>query len=99
VIDVAEQLPFLFTRGRNDSERLQEVIDYIHQLREELEGILMNLTADNLSSEIIKKIQDVGISTSINEKDKEEIYQIVQNQKSLNVNFETGQLEYTVPSE
>ena len=96
---MAEQLPFLFTRGRNDSERLQEVIDYLHQLREELEVILMNLTTDNLSSEIIKKIQDGGIRTPINENDKEEIYQIVQKQNPININFETGQLEYTVPSE
>lgn len=69
-------LPFPNITSTEPKEQIGQINNYLIQLKEELEFILTNIGADNLSEEIMAKINSVGgdVSTS-----QEEIEQIANN--------------------
>lgn len=70
-------LPFLRLTGGTPEEKIKEIADYLNQLKEALEFTLTNISADNLSPELTRKLD--AISTAIGQiktEREEEISQI-----------------------
>jgi ABC-type lipoprotein release transport system permease subunit len=117
-------LPFPNITGHTQEEQLVQTRDYLYQLKEELEFILTNIGAENLSQELRAQIANLGdtIKTTIEEQDtmnqqmtsktitvndvlnspgyKADLKGVNDRidalQASFHVNFETGELEYTI---
>lgn len=53
-------LPFLRVTGGNAEEKINDICDYLIQLKETLEFALMNITSENLSKELIDKLNRLG---------------------------------------
>ena len=113
-------LPFPRMLGNNADERLSELYNYLIQFKETLEFVLANISTENLSPELINKLNELGAdiekSNEARESDvaqlsmmnsltiydvcesplllatvQQEIYKNVK----INVNYETGHLEYS----
>lgn len=53
-------LPFLRVSGGTAEEKINDICDYLIQLKETLEFALMNITSENLSKELIDKLNRLG---------------------------------------
>jgi hypothetical protein len=79
-----DMLPFPSVTGKTPEEQVAELTNYLIQFKETLEFILGNISIDNLSPELIQKLNDLGadIVTSTEEQ-TEQLSQIAN--KSLTV--------------
>ena len=55
-----DTFPFLRVTGRNEKEMIEEIINYLTQFKETLEFELTSISSDNLSSELISKLNSLG---------------------------------------
>ncbi len=62
-------LPFPRIMGGTAEEQVGQIIDYLTQFKETLEFALTNIDTDNLSQDLVKKLNDLGADI---EKSKEE---------------------------
>ena len=53
---MADIFPFPITRGNTPEEQIKELTNYLVQFKEILEFTLDNITIDNLSPELVKKL-------------------------------------------
>lgn len=53
-------LPFLRVSGGTAEEKINDICDYLIHLKETLEFALMNITSENLSKELIDKLNRLG---------------------------------------
>lgn len=53
-------LPFLRVSDGTAEEKINDICDYLIQLKETLEFALMNITSENLSKELIDKLNRLG---------------------------------------
>lgn len=102
-------LPFPRITGATTDQKINELINYMVQFKETLEFALMNISAENLSPDLIRKLEELGadIAQSV-ETREDEIMQMsskaitlldVQNQIAgitFSVDFDTGYLKYKV---
>ena len=51
-----DALPFPHITAKDTKEQIKQIIDYLLFFRETLEFILMNISADNLSSDLLNKL-------------------------------------------
>ena len=89
--------PFPTTRGNTPEEKIAELTNYLIQFKETLEFALDNISTENLSPELVNKLNELGANaeTSINT-NEEDLAQITTKKISFTVNFDNGHLEYTV---
>ena len=118
---MVDMLPFPRISGDTPEKQISELTSYLIQFKETLEFALMNISTENLSADLINKLNDLGANIQAsNESREEELAQISVNTLtisdvcesnafkeaikkevsgniiSLNINFETGHLEYTM---
>lgn len=113
---MVDMFPFPRIGGNTPEKKIEELISYLIQFKETLEFAFMNISAENLSADLVNKLNSLGADIERSNKDREdEITQI--SVKSLtisdvqkivekhidvlefNVNFDTGNLEYTTKKE
>lgn len=66
-------LPFPLLRTKTPETQIEELVTYLVRLKEELEFILANISEDNLSEGLRKKLEKLGveIGTSTNQREDE----------------------------
>jgi uncharacterized protein (DUF342 family) len=110
-------LPFPSINAKEPEEQVAQLTSYLIQLKEELEFVLTNISVDNLSADLVERLNSLGADVEKSEESEEQLAQIVSNSVSasdvvnsdafasalddkmedvqFNVNFDTGNLEYT----
>lgn len=65
--------PFPSTHGNTPEEQIKELVNYLIQFKEILEFTLDNISTDNLSPELVNKLNDLGanIEQTIAERESE----------------------------
>ena len=121
-----DMLPFPGIKGKTTDEKFSELLNYLIQFKETLEFALTNISTDNLSPELINKLNELGADIEKNKTYREEEVAQISNSNSLSltvsdvmnsalfksaivsemrksltieVNYETGHLEYNVSNE
>lgn len=70
-------LPFPMIRGKLPEAQIEELVTYLVQLKEELEFILSNISEDNLSEGLRKRLNSLGESIGANTtKSEDELLQV-----------------------
>ena len=112
--------------GGTNEEKIAQIYSYLIQLKEELEFQLMSISVDNLSSDLVAKLNELGANIEKSNQEREDqmqqvatksisvsdvinsemfkaeiasIPQDVAESLSFSVNFDTGDLEYTIHKE
>lgn len=67
-----DMLPFPMIVGKTPEERISDVINYLIQFKETLEFILTNISTDNLSNELVSKLNSLGLQIEKNNQNIEE---------------------------
>lgn len=70
-----DRLPFPHITATKPEEQLVQLRDYLFQFKEELEFILSNIDADNLSQELVDKLNNLGADVKKEMEDRDEQYQ------------------------
>lgn len=67
-----DMLPFPNTMGKTTEEQVAEINNYLIQFKESLEFILSNISAENLSQELIDKLNSLGADVEKTNEDTED---------------------------
>ena len=118
-----DMLPFPRNMGNTPEEKVADLYNYLIQFKETLEFILANISIENLSPDLVNKLNELGANIEKSNEDREnEISQVsnktltisdvcessllkatiaeeVEENVTINVNYETGHLEYTIRKE
>ena len=118
-----DMLPFPRIIGNNPEEKVADIFNYLIQFKETLEFILANISTENLSPDLVNKLNELGADIEKSNEDREsEISQVsnnsvtifdvcesdlvrhtmvdeIEKNVTINVNYETGHLEYTTRKE
>lgn len=73
-------LPFPNITSTETKEQVAQINNYLIQLKEELEFILTNISADNLSPELRDRLNSLGAEIQTSEEKYEQVTQQVSNQ-------------------
>ena len=65
-------LPFPMLRATTPERQIEELVVYLVQLKEELEFILSNISEDNLSEALRKKLGGLGVSIEASDTRRED---------------------------
>lgn len=79
-----DMLPFPNINSKTPEEQIVQINNYLIQFKETLEFILGNIGIDNLSQDLINKLNTLGADIKKNEENKEEQLQQI-SQKNLTV--------------
>jgi hypothetical protein len=63
----------------NPSDQIRELQNYLVQFKETLEFILTNISTDNLSPELVAKLNDLGANIESNKAENEDMVQQITN--------------------
>ena len=74
-----DMLPFPHITATNAEEQVAQINNYLIQFKETLEFILTNISADNLSPELVNKLNSLGAEIEKTQVDREEEIQQVTN--------------------
>lgn len=74
-----DRLPTMHITATRTDEQMAQVRDYLFQLKEELEFILSNLSEENLSQELLDKLETLGADIEKDKEDKDEQFQQMRN--------------------
>lgn len=66
-------LPYPNIDGNTAEEKLNSLFNFLCQFKEDLEFILNNIGTDNLSKELIDKLENIGVDISAQEQNTEDI--------------------------
>ena len=77
-----DMLPFLTLRETTTEGQIKEIAEYLAQFKEQLEFILSNITEQNLSPSLSKKLSDLTNNMRIYEENREEELAQVSNKTS-----------------
>lgn len=118
-----DMLPFPRIMGNTTEEKMADLLNYLIQFKETLEFILANISTENLSPDLVNKLNELGADIEKSNEDREsEISQVsnnsvtifdvcesdlvkqtmvdeIEKNVTINVNYETGYLEYTTRKE
>lgn len=70
-------LPFPMLRSTTPERQIEELVVYLVQLKEELEFILSNISEDNLSEALRKRLEGLGVSIGASDTRREDELQQV----------------------
>lgn len=78
-----DMLPFLRITGNTPEKQIAEITEYLTQFKETLEFILSNISLENLSSELTRRLDGLDSTIAqINSNREEEIGQLSNKNKS-----------------
>ena len=72
-----DRLPMPHITATKTEEQIVQIRDYLFHFKEELEFILMNLNEDNLSGDLVEKLNSLGVDIETGKKESEEQLQQV----------------------
>ena len=78
-------LPFPNVVSQNPEEQINQILNYLIQLKESLEFILTDISIDNLSPELINRLNDLGANIDKGEEERNEQMQEIANKSTLSV--------------
>lgn len=78
-------LPFPRINAQTTDGKIAELEHYLIQFKEALEFTLMNISTDNLSADLVKKLNELGANIQTSNKDRDEEMAQVSAKKSLTV--------------
>lgn len=77
---MVDMLPFPRITGDTPEKQISELLSYLIQFKETLEFALMNISQENLSPDLVAKLNDLGANIQQSNSEKEdEIAQIMKN--------------------
>lgn len=79
-----DKLPFPHITATKPEEQLTQLKDYLFRFKEELEFVLGNINVDNLSQELVDKLNSLGADVEKSNTDNDERIQQLSN-KTLTV--------------
>lgn len=91
---MVDMLPFPQITAKETTGQVAELVNYLIQFKEILEFNLGNISADNLSPELLAKFDDLGAEIKKSTENNEDQLQQVARYK-FRINFDTGHLEYS----
>ena len=118
-----DMLPFPRIMGNTTEEKMADLLNYLIQFKETLEFTLTNISTENLSPDLVNKLNELGADIEKSKEEREsEISQVsnntvtisdvcesnlvrmaivneIEKNVTINVNYETGHLEYTTRKE
>lgn len=81
-----DMLPFPRITATTPEEQIKEVLNYLNHFKETLEFILMNISTENLSPELVNQLNELGANIQKSNKEREsEISQLANKGGSLSV--------------
>ena len=80
-----DMLPFPNTNGKTTEEQVAEINNYLIQFKESLEFILSNISAENLSQDLIERLNSLGADVEKSSEDLDEQLSQISSQ-SLTIN-------------
>ena len=76
-----DMFPFPSVKGKTSEEQISELLNYLVQFKETLEFALMNISVENLSPDLVNRLNDLGANIQSNSAEREsELAQITQKQ-------------------
>lgn len=69
---MVDMFPFPRIVGKTNEEQIAQLVDYLVQFKETLEFALNNITTENLSPELINKLNELGAGIQQSNNDREE---------------------------
>ena len=74
---MVDMLPFPRVIGDTSEKQIAELVDYLIQFKETLEFALMNISTENLSPDLLRKLNELGANIEKSNTDREhEIAQV-----------------------
>ena len=120
---MVDMFPFPGVTEGKPEKQIAEIVNYLIQFKEILEFALMNISTENLSPDLVNKLNELGADIAKSNEDREnELTQVsnnsitisdvcesnlvkstivdeIEKNVTINVNYETGHLEYTTRNE
>ena len=82
---MVDMFPFPRVTGNTPDEKISELLSYLIQFKEALEFALMNISTENLSPDLVNKLNELGADIKkSNEARAEELAQIGSSLKNSN---------------
>ena len=76
-----DMFPFPSVTGKTSEEQIRDILNYLVQFKETLEFALMNISTENLSPDLVNRLNDLGANFQQNNAEREsELAQITQKQ-------------------
>ena len=76
-----DMFPFPSVTGKTSEEQIKDILNYLIQFKETLEFALMNISTENLSPDLVNRLNDLGANIQQNNAEREsELAQITQKQ-------------------
>ena len=95
-----DMFPFLRLTGNTPEEQIASIADYLIQFKETLEYAINDISTDNLSPELIKKLNDLGADIEKTKSEsEEEIAQVSVNTLTVSDVCESEQFKSAIVSE
>ena len=69
---MVDMFPFPRITGQTPDEKIAELVQYMNQFKETLEFVLMNIGIENLSPELINRLNELGANIEQSKADREE---------------------------
>lgn len=69
---MVDTLPFPRVTSNTPEEQVAELINYLIQFKETLEFTLMNISTENLSPDLVNKLNDLGANIQQSNEDRED---------------------------
>lgn len=92
---MVDMFPFPRITGETPEKQIAELISYLIQFKETLEFALGNISMENLSPDLVNKINNLGANIEQSNLSREdELVQIANHTSQFTVNFDTGNLDY-----
>lgn len=66
-----DMLPFPRITATTPEEQIKEVLNYLNHFKETLEFILMNISTENLSPELVNQLNELGANIQKSNKERE----------------------------
>ena len=89
-----DALPYPRLVGATPEEQIRELFNYLIQLKETLEFVLMNISTENLSLELINKLNSLGADIEKANSDRQDELAQLRYRPKYSIDMETGQLTY-----
>ena len=84
---IVDMFPFPSVSGNTPEEQIASLVRYLTQFKETLEFALMNISEDNLSPELVNKLNELGARIERDKEEREdEVAQLSEELKKLRQN-------------
>lgn len=95
-----DMLPFPRIMGNTTEEKIADLLNYLIQFKETLEFALTNISTDNLSPDLVKKLNELGADIEKSNEDREnELTQVSNNALTISDVCSSALVKLTIAKE